>query len=333
MACPDASTAWSIRFCEPLRLTLFSQASDSTRRLSRPWQSRCFSRTIESWVSVPVLSVQSTSIAPKFCMAFRRFTITLRRAITIAPFARLELTIIGSISGVSPTATASAKNVASSQSPLVKPLMSSTTGTITSIKRISSQLTLFTPLSNAVWVRLPTSDFASDPKYVFAPVATTTPQAVPLATLVPIRQILPRSSRLAPSSGISSAATPFPCMWPVTSYFSTGSDSPLSIAWLMNRSREAISRKSAGIKSPAERYTISPGTSSSTGISRFSPSRLLTVRRSTVAVVLTIDFSACAALLVRNSCQNRSRPLSMTIVTMMMTPVRSVSCPARSGYQ
>ena len=83
-------------------------------------------------------------------MALRRLTITLRRAIAIAPFARFELTIIGSISGVSPTATASANSAASVQSPLLKPLINSTTGTIISIKRISSMLTLLTPRSNAV---------------------------------------------------------------------------------------------------------------------------------------------------------------------------------------
>ncbi|MNY53644.1 hypothetical protein D3C86_1894150 [compost metagenome] len=82
----------------------------------------------------------------------------------IAPFARLELTIIGSISGVNPTATARANSAASLQSPLVNPLISNTMGTITNIKRISSQLTLLTPRSNAVCERVPTIDFASEPK-------------------------------------------------------------------------------------------------------------------------------------------------------------------------
>ncbi|MNI87981.1 hypothetical protein D3C73_1452330 [compost metagenome] len=78
--------------------------------------------------------------------------------------ARLALTIIGSISGVSPTATARANMKASLQSPLVKPLINSTTGTITSMKRISSQLTLFTPRSKAVCTREPTMALASEPK-------------------------------------------------------------------------------------------------------------------------------------------------------------------------
>ncbi|MBD0072991.1 hypothetical protein IAF17_18865, partial [Acinetobacter baumannii] len=40
----------------------------------------------------------------------------------------VEVTIIGSISGVRPTATDNANKNASAQSPLVKPLMKSTTG-------------------------------------------------------------------------------------------------------------------------------------------------------------------------------------------------------------
>ena len=66
-----------------------------------------------SMVSVPVLSVQSTSMAPKFWMEFRRLTMTFFFDIASAPLDRQTETIIGSISGVSPTATASAKKNAS----------------------------------------------------------------------------------------------------------------------------------------------------------------------------------------------------------------------------
>ncbi len=111
------------------------------------------SSAILSWVRVPVLSVHSTSIAPKFWIASRRLTITLRRDSSTAPLARVEVTIIGSISGVRPTATDSANRNASVQSPLVQPLISSTNGTITSAKRISSQLTLLTPAWKAVGAR------------------------------------------------------------------------------------------------------------------------------------------------------------------------------------
>ena len=62
-----------------------------------------------SMVSVPVLSVQRTSMAPKFWIALSRLTMTRFRAMASAPLERQTVTIIGSISGVSPTATARAK--------------------------------------------------------------------------------------------------------------------------------------------------------------------------------------------------------------------------------
>ena len=66
-----------------------------------------------SIVSVPVLSVQSTSIAPRFWMALSRLTMTFFLPIATAPLERQTVTIIGSISGVRPTATATAKKNAS----------------------------------------------------------------------------------------------------------------------------------------------------------------------------------------------------------------------------
>jgi hypothetical protein len=105
---------------------------------------------MRSCVSVPVLSVHKTSIAPKFWIAWRRFTITRFFDMAIAPFARFTVTIIGSISGINPTATATANKSASSQSPLVRPLIRSTAGTITKMKRIISQVKRLTPLSKLV---------------------------------------------------------------------------------------------------------------------------------------------------------------------------------------
>ena len=71
----------------------------------------------------------------------------------MAPLASVVVTIIGSNSGVRPTATDSANKNASYQLPLVKPLISSTSGTMTSAKRISNQLTVFTPVSKEVGSR------------------------------------------------------------------------------------------------------------------------------------------------------------------------------------
>ena len=74
----------------------------------------------------------------------------------MAPRERHTETIIGSISGVRPTATASAKKNASFQSPFVSPLMRNTSGTITSMKRIISQVKRLTPLSKLVGAACPT---------------------------------------------------------------------------------------------------------------------------------------------------------------------------------
>ena len=43
--------------------------------------------------------------------------------------------------------------------------------------------------------------------------------------------------------------------------FSTGIDSPVSVAWMMKRSLAASRRTSPGTMSPAESFTTSPGTS------------------------------------------------------------------------
>ncbi len=97
-------------------------------------------------------------------MAFRRLTITFLRAMSSAPLDRLTVTIMGSISGVSPTATAMANRNASSQLCLLSPLIRKTSGTITAMKRIISQVNLLTPRSKLVNWRCPTILAASDPK-------------------------------------------------------------------------------------------------------------------------------------------------------------------------
>src|SRR5580658_6790639 len=121
-------------------------------------------------VSVPVLSVQSTSMAPKFWMEFSFLTITFFFDIDSAPLERQTETIIGSISGVSPTATASAnRKVSLPQLCLVKPLMRNTIGDITAMKQIINQVNFFTPLSKAVSTCWPDRLEAILPKYVCAP--------------------------------------------------------------------------------------------------------------------------------------------------------------------
>ena len=88
-------------------------------------------------------------MAPKFWMELRFLTTVLFLLMDTAPFARQVVTIIGSISGVRPTAMEMPNRKASSQSPFVMPLTRKTRGTMISIKRISTQETAFTPRGEA----------------------------------------------------------------------------------------------------------------------------------------------------------------------------------------
>ncbi len=81
-------------------------ARRAARSLSAPAASRLCAKVISADVSVPVLSVQSTVMAPRSWIEARRFTITLRAAMRSAPRVSVTVVIIGSSSGVNPTASA-----------------------------------------------------------------------------------------------------------------------------------------------------------------------------------------------------------------------------------
>ena len=139
--------------------------------------------------------------------------------------------------------------------------------------------------------------------------ATTSAVAEPETTFVPMK------TRLRCSSGVASAPPPSAGArrW---ANFSTGSDSPVSADCAMNRSRAASTRQSAGIMSPADSSTRSPGTSWRIGIS-------CGVCRSTVAVLLTIALSSSAARIERCSWTKRIAVLSTTIAPMTIVVFRS----------
>ena len=141
-----------------------------------------------------------------------------------APFARLAETIMGSISGVKPTATDRAKRKASNQFPFVKPFTSKTIGTITSMKRINTQETELTPFSKLVVGALTYSCCAIEPRKVSSPTVITIAVAEPEITLEPMK------ARLFSSNGLVSV---FDTGW---ANFSTGSLSPVRADWLMKRS-------------------------------------------------------------------------------------------------
>ncbi len=223
------------------------------------------------------------SIAPKFCIEFRFLTIVFFLLIETAPFARHVVTIIGSISGVSPTATEIPNRNACNQFPFVMPFITKTSGTIISIKRINTHDTAFTPFVKLVSTASSATDEAIEPKSVLSPTATITPAALPETTLLPINAILLYSVILPFSTETSGV-------------FSTGSLSPVKPDWLIKRSFDLMIRISAGIISPTERCTISPATTSSNGISCIFPLFL-----SIVQVVVIIASSFSAALPLRDS--------------------------------
>src|SRR5574344_1752642 len=111
-------------------------------------------------------------------MELRFFITVFFLLIITAPLARQVVTIIGSISGVSPTATEIANKKASSQLFLVSPFIRKTTGTIIIINFISSHETVLTPLSKAVFPVLSDKEAATCPSIVLLPVTTVTAAAL-----------------------------------------------------------------------------------------------------------------------------------------------------------
>ena len=89
-------------------------------------------------------------MAPKFWMEGSRLTMTFFLAMVRAPLARFTVTIMGSISGVSPTAMERPNRSASSQLPLVMPTIKNTAQTMTTMNRIMSQVKERTPRSKLV---------------------------------------------------------------------------------------------------------------------------------------------------------------------------------------
>lgn len=81
-------------------------------------------------VRVPVLSMHSTSILPKPCMALMSLMMVCLRLMARLPRARQAVMTMGSISGISPTATDRAKAKDSSQLPPVSPSSKTPAGSI-----------------------------------------------------------------------------------------------------------------------------------------------------------------------------------------------------------
>ena len=111
----------------------------------------------------------------------------------MAPLDKLSETSIGSISGVSPTATANAKRRACVTFPLENAFIANMAIARMSMKRSISQVKLRIPLSKLVSTVIEASLREILPNWVARPVLMTTPKPVPLTTLEPIKTILVRS--------------------------------------------------------------------------------------------------------------------------------------------
>ncbi len=117
------------------------------------------------------------------------------------------------------------------------------------------------------------------PSSVSPPVATTIPFPAPELTVVPENNRLLRSpSGKSPLSG--------------SVVFSTTVDSPVRMASSTRRLCASITRKSAGIRSPARITTISPGTSEVVGMVSWLPWRITTASLDSILRILCSDFSA-----------------------------------------
>ncbi len=186
-----------------------------------------------------------------------------RRSIRCDPIASVNVTTAGRPSGITATATLMAVSTRSvTASPEIAPI--TTTASATATPRSASCLPTRSKrrCSGVCSDSTSCSIVAMRPSSVRIPVATTTPSPRPAATCVPEYAMHRRSPRARSSRSTGSVI------------LSIGSDSPVSVASSMRRLATSTSRRSAGTTDPASRCTMSPGTSSPTGIDVIRPSRV-----------------------------------------------------------
>ena len=243
-------------------------------------------------------------MAPRSWIAARRFTITRRAARRLAPLASVTVTTIGRSSGVRPTASASANRSDSRSGRWKTTLVTVTNNTRKTVSRNIRNPNWRMPRSNASRGRSMASPWASPPSSLARPVRTTRPVAMPLITEVPMQ------TKFAARPGSSTGETSSDAS------FSAGYASPVSRAWLTNRSRAASSRQSPGTMSPAFSSTTSPGTSRSTATSSIVPLRSTSAFSPTDRRRASTVFSALACWTTSSTTLNRMMPtMSAKLVT------------------
>ena len=129
-------------------------------------------------------------MAPTSWIADRRFTITFRLAICMAERASVTVTIIGSNSGVRPTARATANMIDSSIGRANQTFTTSTNMISTTVKRMISMLKRRIPRAKSVAGGFSARLVASWPSADLLPVRQIRMVAVPLMTEVPANTTL-----------------------------------------------------------------------------------------------------------------------------------------------
>ena len=206
-------------------------------------------------VSVPVLSVQITSVEPSVSTALRRLTSAPRRASSRTATASASVITGSSPSGTLPSSRPTAKTMLFLGDRPAPKIATGTNATAIAIAIAAiNQATLRTCVSSGLGSSLTRSDNAAmRPSSVRIPVANTTPRACPPVALVPLKSRSCAAIR-ATLASIRSAER------------STGADSPLSVERSTSTAPE-IKRMSAAMRSPSSTSTMSPGTSSTAVIS------------------------------------------------------------------
>ena len=213
-------------------------------------------------VSVPVLSVLMALVAPSVSTSARFLTTAFASASFLAPCDSRADTKAGMPVGIAEIAMATpSRRTSESGSPRKRPTMTITATAVQATMPIT-EVSLSSSCCSGDRVRLTdVSMLAIWPIWVCMPVAVTTMTPVPRVTEVFWKSMQVRSPRAA--SALSSMAVPL----------ATGALSPVRAASCVSQVADRIRRPSAGTRSPASTWTMSPGTTSSAGMRTSWPSR------------------------------------------------------------
>ena len=217
--------------------------------------------------------------------------------------ARVVAVTAGRASGTMPRATASA-SVRETTIPRPKSALLRKTTAARTIPKRSRKLPKWLRLtSKSPGARMPLTSEAVSPNCVRAPVAATTPEPWPPTTIVPAKA----TSRHSVGVGEMIAPIALPC----------GTDSPVSVAWLISSPSDSRRRRSPGTTSPPRRVTTSPGTRWLAGTNVSTPS---------------LRTRACSGSMARRAAKATSARYSWTMLrpTLMAIRVRMITPSTKS---